>query len=184
MRIKRCRTRMGFGWLLIMTVTLAYAGVEDYAAYCNQKGGRVMPMTTWYSGPAGTTSGWTQSFCSFERDKGFIVIGLETFASPKPNIAATYMKTLPEINEKSPLFQGAAHNPSYNVCQNLGGTAINYKQNGSFRADGGDESDICVFGDGSMVSAWSLIYMANHRQGYDEVKNSANADPLPLTIAP
>ena len=184
MHIKRCRTRMGLGWLMLMTVTFVYAGGEDYTTYCDHKGGRVMPMTTWYSSPAGTTSGWTQSFCTFERDKGFIVIGLETFASPQPNIAATYMKILPEIDEKSPLFQGAAHNPSYNVCHNLGGTAINYTQNGAFRAVGWGESDICVFGDGSMVSAWSLIYMANHRQGYDEVKNSANALPLPLTIRP
>jgi putative hemolysin len=184
MCFKHCETKIALGWLLLTTVTFSYAAAEDYAAYCRNKGGSVVPMTTWYSGPTGTSSGWTQLFCTFERDNGFIVIGLETFASSHPNIAATYMKKLPEIDEKSSLFQGGAHNPSYNVCQNLGGTAINYKQNGTFRADDGGDSDICVFGDGSMISAWSLIYMANHRQGYDEVKQNARALPLPLTLAP
>ena len=184
MGIKRTSARVGLGWLLITSASLAYASVKENTTYCKNKGGSVTPMTTWYSGPAGTTSGWTQLFCTFERDKGYIVIGLETFASSHPNIAATYMKILPELGDNSSLFQGGAHNPSYNVCQNLGGTAMNYKQNGTFRSDGGGDSDICVFGDGSMVSAWSLIYMANHRHGYDEVKNSARALPLPLTVAP
>lgn len=40
------------------------------------------------------------------------------------------------------------------------------------------QSDICVLGDGSMVSGWSLIYMASHREGYGDIKNKVKANPL------
>jgi len=150
------------------------------ADYCVQSGGTVEIMPAEFTTANGLTIGHSKSFCTFTADNGFIVIGLETFASDKPSIAATYIKTLAEIDSTSSLLDGKATNPSYNVCKNLNGTMIGFVVNGSFTNASG-ASDICVFGDGSMVSAWSLIYMANHRSGYEEIKQQVQAEPIVIT---
>lgn len=150
----------------------------DYAAYCTQSGGTVTEMVATFSGSQGEVEGYTKYFCQFTPLNGILSIGLETFASHKPSIAATYCKNLEEIKPESPLWKGQYTNPSHNVCHNLGGAIIGYAANGSF-SDANGQADICVFGDGSMVSGWSLIYMANHREGYDTVKNQINSQPLP-----
>ena len=108
--------------------------------------------------------------------------GLRRFASEEPSIAATYIKILPEIDSHSTLWKGSLMNPSYNVCKNLGGTAIAFVASGGF-ANVLGQTDACVFGDGSMVSAWSLIYMANHREGYDLIKEKVRATPLAILRA-
>lgn len=158
------------------------------ASYCVSKGGTITPMTAWFDTNQGMIEGVTEQFCTFERDNGYLVIGLMAFASDKATIAATYMKLLPEIQAGSALL-GNTHsnhrslnlpNPSFAVCQKLGGTSINYKFHGSFKPVNGGQADVCTFGDGSMVSGWTLIYMANHRPGYDEVKQNVRAQPLPL----
>lgn len=189
-----------FGVLTLYLISLNISQVcyasEDTAVmeeYCVSKSGTVTPMTAWFDTQNGKVEGMTEKFCTFERDNGHIVIGLSAFASEHANIAATYMKSLNEIKMGSDLMQNkdksatkeksmglGLANPSYEVCKNLGGTAINYKFHGNFSPKEGGDSDICVFGDGSMVSAWSLIYMANHRSGYDEIKNNVKSEPLPL----
>ncbi|MGV3739983.1 MAG: hypothetical protein ACO1N3_01655 [Gammaproteobacteria bacterium] len=179
--------------LNISQICYALEDNDPLAEYCVSKSGTLTPMTAWFETQNGPVAGLTEKFCTFERDNGYIVIGLSAFASEHANIAATYMKSLTEIKMGSDVMQdkdksatntksaglGLA-NPSYAVCKNLGGTAINYKFHGNFRPKAGGDSDICVFGDGSMVSAWSLIYMANHRAGYDEVKGYVRSEPLPL----
>lgn len=168
---------------------ICMADTESMNNYCVTKGGTITPMTAWFETNKGPVAGLTEQFCTFERDNGYIVIGLTAFASEQPNIAATYMKTLPEFKDNSDLMRDKSKsaskstglglaNPSYAVCRNLGGTAISFKFHGNFRPKQGGDTDICVFGDGSMVSAWSLIYMANHRPGYDEVKGYAKSEPL------
>ena len=174
----------------LSSFSMASEKTQQLTDYCVSKKGTVTPMTAWFETPQGFVKGLTKQFCTFERDNGYLVIGLSAFASDHPNIAATYMKSLPEIKEGSPIWGdqktktkglGAA-NPSYAVCQNLGGTAINFKFRGNFKPADGGEADVCTFGDGSMVSGWTLIYMANHRDGYDEVKNNVKSEPLPLPL--
>lgn len=161
---------------------------DPLGEYCVSKSGTLTPMTAWFETAHGPIEGLTEKFCTFERDNGYLVIGLSAFASDHANIAATYMKSLPEIKEGSTLLSerkpkngmlGLA-NPSVGVCQKLGGTTINYRFQGNFKPASGGASDICTFGDGSMVSAWTLIYMANHRPGYDEVKNDVKSQPMAL----
>ncbi|MCR9192907.1 MAG: DUF333 domain-containing protein [Gammaproteobacteria bacterium] len=168
------------GCILAPTVTLAATGA--LAAYCVDKGGTVTRMTAWFSTLKGPVAGMTKRFCTFKRDHGSIAIGLSTFSSEHPSIAATYMKKLSPLGEDSKLMEKGPGNPSYSVCKNLGGTAIGFGFTGNFKPKDGGDSDICVFGDGSMVSAWSLIYMANHRDGYDEVKDSVRSEPLNVTV--
>lgn len=151
---------------------------ED-ANYCTQAGGTAEMMPAEFTTVNGTIQGQSRSFCTFSANNGFVAIGLETFSSEKPSIAATYIKTLEELGDDSPLWRGNSTNPSYNVCKNLNGTMIGFTLHGSFTNSLG-EADICVFGDGSMVSAWSLIYMANHRDGYDLIREQIRSAPLAL----
>lgn len=157
----------------------ALAGSNHDSAYCSQSGGTVEKMPAMLGTQAGVVKGLTKEFCTFRVDHGFAVVGLDAFASHSPSIAATYMKKLGELQEGSALLIGKASNPSQNVCRNLGGTAIGFVTTGGFTNQLGT-SDICVFGDGSMVSAWTLIYMANHREGFDKIKDQVKAEPLSI----
>ncbi|MDP3562151.1 MAG: hypothetical protein Q8R83_08250 [Legionellaceae bacterium] len=161
--------------------SIAWSQVEIDRVYCSQSGGTVEKMAVEYNTSSGFVTGNSRQFCLFTADNGLIVIGLESFAANTPSIAATYMKKLPEIADDSGLFKGVYSNPSFNVCKNLGGAMVGFVLGGDF-TDSHGQSDICVFGDGSMVSAWSLIYMANHRQGYDEIKNKVKAIPLDINM--
>ncbi len=152
---------------------------DDYEAYCRESGGVVEEMPAEISTGSGVVKGQSKMFCNFNLDDAFISIGLETFSADEPSIAATYIKNLSEITNDSSLWQGAYSNPSSNVCKNLGGATIGFVASGGFTNQLG-QSDICVFGDGSMVSGWSLIYMAAHREGYDDIKNKVKARPLNL----
>ena len=167
--------------LFIVNSTAVQANFSDDSTYCSQAGGTVEDMPAIFHTRAGDVTGLTKSFCTFSVDHGHIVIGLEAFASDAPSLAATYMKQLDEVTEDSPLWKGGFTNPSYNVCRNLGGTLIGFATLGSFTSQRG-EADVCVFGDGSMVSAWSLIYMAAHREGYDDIKNQVKAEPLNIEL--
>ncbi len=175
-----CFKHLNFCLLLLgSTYSTAYANKPDVelAAYCIQSGGFVETMQAEFSTNHGIVHGLTKSFCEFHINGGTLSIGLETFATPTPNIAATYAKTLMPIDANSPLWRGSAGNPSFNVCKNLGGSAIGDFAMGGFASHAG-QSDICVFGDASMISAWSLIYMANHREGFDEVKALIRSTPI------
>ena len=151
------------------------------AKYCIASGGQVENMVAEISTRNGLVKGQSRAFCTFYPDNGFVAVGLETFSDPRPSIAATFMKKMPEIQVGSTLWKGSFSNPSHNVCKNVGGSSIGFVANGGFSNSLG-QSDICVFGDGSMVSAWSLIYMTNHRDGYDRIKNKVKAVPLSIHI--
>lgn len=166
---------------LLPLATSAASITSPAAAYCHAKGGTVEMMAPEFATSHGLVQGPQKAFCNYFLSHGFVSIGLDTFASERPSLAATYIKRLKPIQPHSLLWQGPYPNPAHNVCKNLGGAAIGYVTNGSF-ANRIGQVDICVFGDGSMVSGWSLIYMASHREGYDEIKASVNAEPLDFLI--
>lgn len=153
----------------------------DWSDYCLKSGGVIEEMPAEIGTKTGMVKGQSKVFCNFYPDHAFIAIGLETFAADEPNIAATLMQTISEIGDRSPLWKGKAANPSNNICKNLGGAAIGFIAPGGFANNLG-QTDICVFGDGSMVSAWSLVYMANHREGYDEIKDKIKSVPLKIDL--
>ena len=119
---------------------------------CQQIGGTVEVMQINYRTAQGVIPGLSKKFCSFSIDNGYAVLGLQSMNSQKGNIAASYVLTLAPIQEDSPLWEGSDNNPSHNVCKNLGGSYAQMTVNGSFSSPLG-ENDICVFGDGSMISA-------------------------------
>ncbi|WP_419419690.1 hypothetical protein ACNVED_14490 [Legionella sp. D16C41] len=171
--------------LSLLFVNLSYAddpNKQAFEDYCYQAGGQVEQMPAQFSTKTGLTEGFKKDFCTFKIDGGFIAVGLETFASPELNIAATLIKKLPPIPSNSPLFKGNYDNPSLNFCKNIGGASIVFLvPNGGFSNALG-QTDICVFGDGSMISSWSLIYIANGRTGYSLVKDKTKAEPLAIKI--
>lgn len=146
---------------------------------CTKLGGKMTPMRIIYQTGQGQIPGLKQNFCTFAIDNGTAVIGLKSMNSKKANIAASYVLTLEPFDNASSLWQGQAQNPSHNVCHNLGGTTAQVVAPGSFTSDLG-ENDICVFGDGSMISGWTLIYIANQRTGFDIIKNNIPSKALPL----
>jgi len=172
---------ISLGLLAVITSSISTAIFANSSykeeLYCTENGGLVEEMSPEFNTSRGRVKGIKHKFCTFYINQGILQIGLDTFANHNPSIAASYIKTLPEIIDDSILFKGNYDNPSHNVCKNLGGTMIGFILPGSFTNSLG-ESDICVFGDGSMVSGWSLIYMANHRDGYDEIKNKVKSVPL------
>lgn len=170
-------------WFVLLTLNLkvqAYP-LEIAEDYCRLSGGTAEEMTAKLATHSGWMTGLTKSFCNFKLPHGFVSIGLETFATEEPNIAATYMKILPEISADSPLWRGSSSIPSYNVCKNLGGAVIGFVTDGGFADDIG-QLDMCIFGDDSMVSGWTLIYMANHNEGYEEIKQKVKATPLDIDL--
>lgn len=180
---QRCLMRgFWFGVLISLCAPLYADDSESFwAEDCQKAGGEVVEMAATFDTSSGRVTGYQSSFCQFYADGGIVVIGLETFSSYKPSIAATFIKELGEISDSSSLWTGTEKNPSHNVCRNLNGTMIGFVSSGGFSNARG-QSDICVFGDGSMVSAWSLIYMANHRAGYDAIKEQVKASPLNIPI--
>lgn len=166
--------------ILLSLLISPLAWCNNLHDYCVNSGGKVELMQVRFETRSGDFLGESKKFCTFMVDNGFIVIGLKAFASEKPSLAATFIKTLKPFGHNSSLWNGSTQsNPSLHVCLNLGGTSIRSITTGGFFNELG-ESDICVFGDGSMVSAWSLIYMANDREEYIDVKNKVRSTPLDL----
>lgn len=162
--------------LILLSLTICSAHAENT---CQKIGGKIEKMQMKFSTPQGILKGFTKKFCSFEIDNGYATLGLQSMNSKKTNIAASYIINLAPIDNNSILWKGADSNPAHNVCKNLGGSYAQMVSNGSFSSELGD-SDICVFGDGSMVSAWTLIYIANGREGYHLIKDNIPSQALQL----
>lgn len=180
--MKLIKKTRAFGLFLVcmsVLITDVYADSdEDYTPYCEAAGGQVEQMPA----KINMEIGFTKSFCHFTLKNASVLIGLETFASDFPNIAATYMKNLKEITPDSPLWNGNSSNKALNLCKNLGGAEIGFVAGGGGFVDALGESDVCVFGDGSMVSSWSLYYMTSHREGYDAIKDHVKSHPLSIPM--
>lgn len=173
--------------LSILTLSLCSSSIQaawdqTHIDYCHMLSGKVEDMKMIYHTSKGYIKGRSEKFCTFNIDKGFIVVGLETFASVTPSIAATFIKSMPRLDMDSKLFKGPFDNPSMNFCKNIGGSNVLFNVAGGGYSNHLGESDVCIFGDNSMVSAWSLIYIANGRKGYDKVKEATRAEPLPIPI--
>lgn len=169
-------------WMLLLAL-IPSTGMPHVSleAYCKEKGGMVENMGAQFQQPGGIATGFTRAFCNFHIHGGFVSIGLDSFADDKPNIAASFAQTLAPIVDESPLWKGPFANPSLNVCKNLGGSNIGFNTFGGGFSNALGQVDICVFGDTSMISGWSLIYIANGREGYDAIKNNFASKPLRLS---
>ena len=164
--------------IFITTFGTLKCNEEDYEKYCIEKGGSVTSKVALYDTKSGPVEGYTMKFCQipfFNFNQA--IIGLETFASEKPSLVSTYAKNLvilPNQRVKGPF----AHNGA-NLCYSLGGSSINFYVNGGF-FDSLGFWDICMFGDGSHISGWTLLYAALGTRS--DIKDGIKGEVLNINI--
>ena len=146
--------------------------------YCASSGGTVVTLVPQFETQSGMTRGVPKQFCQYSTDGNIEFLGLDTLASNAPSLASTFAKSL-VIDTTKPLPTKPYSNPSLNVCSRLKGTSISFNVNGGF-ADASGQTDICVFGDGSAISAWTLIYLADG--ALPDLKALIKAEPMAIII--
>ena len=132
--------------------------------------------------------GLTNWFCVFEdQDLRMEMIDLATLGSDRPSIAATYLLKGLDLdamgyNVDSP-YPWEAGNPAIWVCEQLRGSSIARYANGGFTSPAG-EDEVCVFGDGSKISTWVLIYVSldDPGPGYLSMRKAVQSLPLEIDL--
>jgi hypothetical protein len=147
--------------------------------YCYATGGTVVPMVAEFDTHAGYVKGITKDFCKYQNHENVGYVGLETL-STTPTLAATYTRKLVVTQERL-LPTKPYKNPALNVCQLLHGSEIVFSViGGGFNDSELGETDICVFGDGSSISAWTMIYAAVGVR--KDIKRFIRSKPLNINI--
>ncbi len=171
-------------WLLSLTAS-AFAindisHPENSHIYCEKHGGKIIKMEAKFSTYSGEVTGITKEFCRIDDNGSLAYIGLETL-SKAPTIAATYVKSL-KLDSTKMLPTTPYGNPSLNVCQELYGSEMIYAAlpGTTGFSDEYGASDICMFGDGSSIAAWSLIYAAEGKG--NKIKNMIRSEPMNIKI--
>lgn len=173
--------------LVLSTICLKAQAEESQALadYCTSTGGTVIDMIAKFETKSGKVDGFSKQFCQYDLNGHLNTIGLDTLASSQPSLAATYTQKV-MIDASKPLPMRPYGNPGLNVCHNLNGVSIAFSavDGGSFLDSDGGEADICVFADGSMISGWSLIYMADDPSQKALIKSAAMNIDIPIIYIP
>lgn len=172
--------------LIVLSLLCFVASTEsstDEESYCNNNGGKIVEMVPRIQTRRGFIYGKSINYCQFEvptpeGGKRLAILGVDTFGSSKPNLAATFAKQI-NIDMKKPII-GPYKLNSYNICRTLGGGNIGYLYNGGMFDETKGESEMCFFGDGSSISGWTLIYIGAGT--FDEIKSKIRSDVLDLSI--
>jgi len=129
----------------------------------------------------GTAKGLSNTFCTFTSRDHFGMIDLQTLTSKKPSIAATYLLKGVDVAALGKLipehFEG---NPGTVYCEGLAGSSISRYTSGGFTSPGGQD-EVCVFGDGSKISIWVLIYVSDD-PSYLSMRKAVKSQPLNLAL--
>lgn len=138
---------------------------------------------------AGYVEGLPNWFCIFEDQAPHMgMIDLATLGSDRPSIAATYLLKGLDLEDMGyltePPYPWGNGNPAIWVCEQVRGTSIGRYANGGFVNPAG-EDEICVFGDGSKISTWVLIYVSlddSEYSGPDYLSMRKAVQSLPLEV--
>jgi len=149
----------------------------DYNAYCIASGGTIITNVMMFSTRSGYVEGFVSDFCEIEQSLNLGMIGLETLASDKPSLAATYIKLL-QIDTSKPI-RGPFYQAATNLCFALGGSTVGFYLDGGFFDERG-YSNVCYFGDGSHIATWTLYYIGIGKR--TDVKAAVKAEPLNINI--
>jgi hypothetical protein len=167
--------------ILIFSINIVNANkvssIDDYKKYCIESSGVILNNIVNLSTRTGYVEGYSVDFCEIVYENNLGMIGLETLASDKPSIAATYTKIL--AIDTSRVIRGNNVQPATNLCTALGGSTINQHFDGGFYDERG-YSGVCFFGDGSHIATWTLYYVGIG--GRNDIKEKIRADPLSITI--
>jgi hypothetical protein len=108
--------------------------------------------------------GVVQDFCKIDVNGTQVAIGLENVDPKVPTIAATMLKTARAVDPAKVPTHG---NPATAICQGYGGADAAFVAFNLFFTDAVGATDMCVFGDGSKISAWSLVYAGTAQEDAD-----------------
>jgi hypothetical protein len=131
--------------------------------------------------------GLAADFCRVMVGQTIALIGLESVDPRVPTIAATWLKTAKPINTTRFPFDGVG-NPAFKFCTGFGGVQAGVVGRLSF-ADADGESDMCVFGDGSRASAWTIAYTGwafakGADKSFQRIRNAVSAAQVLKGISP
>ena len=136
------------------------------ANYCESLyGGELVPLRVVDNGGTPRAQyGLVRTVCQVNVNDTLVAFGVEAADPSVPTIAATMMKTAPAIDVAK--VNSTAPNPAMKYCAEYGGAEAGFVAvDLSFTQKLGDQFDMCVFGDGSMASAWSLAYLGWAAEG-------------------
>lgn len=174
------------GSVLMIGASQSFAGsaeaIDDSAKwrdYCTSTGGEVITLVAQYDTSSGTVNGLPKQFCKYVTEGNQELIGLDTLAASQPSLAATFLKSL-VIDINKPLPEKPYANPALNVCDRLKGSNIGFNVSSGGFSNKDGQYDVCVFGDGSSVSSWTLTYIASG--AFANVKALIKSEPLNITI--
>jgi hypothetical protein len=158
--------------------TIPPSSEEEEITHCIKIGGNVKKMTVQIDTHGGIINGLEKYFCFYEtKSHNLAIFGLEALGSKKPNIAATYIKSIKLVNKVD--IPGPYGNTNMNLCHQLRGAMITFLASGGFDKKG--QSDMCFFGDGSSISAWTLFYLGVG-DIFQELKSQVKSEPLLIDI--
>jgi hypothetical protein len=140
-------------------------------------GGKLVPMQMVDNGGTSWAQyGLVRTVCQVNVNGTLVAFGVEAADPSVPTIAATMMKTAPAIDSAKVNTTG---NPAMVYCAAYGGAEAGFVALGlSFEQKLG-QTDMCVFGDGSMASAWSLAYLGwategDENDGFQAIRNKVS----------
>ena len=131
---------------------------NTHAGHCKSVyGGKVVPVRMVNNqGTASAQYGLVRTVCLVDVGGTLVQFGLEAADPSIPTIAATMMKTAPAIDASKVHTKG---NPAMAYCAAYGGAEAGFVAMDLSFVEKEGQTDMCVFGDGSMASAWSLAYI-------------------------
>ncbi len=151
---------------------------QDSRVYCQSTGGTVIRMVAQFDTHSGFVNGVTKEFCKYKNHGNLAFVGLDTL-STAPTLAATYTMKL-VIDKTKPLPVRPYANPAMNVCSDLHGTEVAFSVLDGGFADKTGQADICVFGDGSSISGWTMVYAADGSR--QDIKQFIRSSALDIDI--
>jgi hypothetical protein len=127
--------------------------------------------------------GVVHDFCKIDVNGTQVVIGLENVDPKVPTIAATMLKTARAVDPAKVRTHG---NPATAICQGYGGADAAFVAFSLFFTDAGGAADMCVFGDGSKISAWSLAYAGTAQEdaGFQAIRDAVTDQQVFLGVKP
>ena len=129
--------------------------------------------------------GLVHDFCKIDVNGTQVLLGLENVDPKVPTIAATMLKTARAVDPAKLQTHG---NPATEICRGYGGADAAFVAFSLFFTDAVGASDMCVFGDGSMVSAWSLAYVGSSQEEADSpfqaVRDAVSDEQVLLGVKP
>jgi hypothetical protein len=129
----------------------------------------------------GTIEGLQNKFCTFTSKVHTGMIDLQTLTSKRPSIAATYLLNGLDMAELIKVVpEGYQGNPATLYCKALEGSSITRYTDGGFATKLGQD-EVCVFGDGSMISMWVLVYVSGDPE-YLSMRKAVKSEALPIDL--